>query len=195
MRTKILPSDIDLSNIYEKVCTFCGDIFFTDNESCIYCKDSCKTMAYQERKENDGNVGDEKDCNTNKNIASKESISIDEIIGDYEIQINDLKELLRLSQARNKITDEEFLLLAGVYADKWFSKIIDGNKTKIITFDEIEKNCVLLAEVLVDDVGKCNESDHGFKTSNFTLKYIPNNSKGYIIGEELNHNYLLSKNL
>lgn len=191
MRTKILSSDIDLANIIEKVCNYCGETYYTDNESSLYCKDSCKTKAYQERKENEIAVDGEKHSNTKTYSQSKGQINTNEAIDDYEEQISDLEERLRLSEARNKITEDDFLLLTGICADKWFAKIFDG-KEKILTFKEIEKNCRQLAEMLVFDVGECKMCDHGFITSNYSLQFI-NNGLVDNISNENEINYLLQK--
>jgi|GEM_PF-2262559 len=193
MRTKNLPSDIDLSNIFEKECVYCGDTFYTDNENCIYCKDSCKSLAYQERKECNAYVKDEKYRDTNKNLPLKEPINTDEVIDSYIGQIDDLEEQLRLSEARNRISDKEFGLLSAVCADKWFKKIY--SEPMKISFDDINKNCHLLGEMLVHDIGECELNEHGFKTSNFALLYICDNKKRYTIGEENKNDYLLTKKI
>lgn len=194
MRTKILPTDADLSNIYEKDCVYCGDTFYTDNENCIYCKDSCKTMAYLERKENDAIVDNEKHSDTNKKLPLNEPINADEIIDEYEKKIYDLEEQVRMSEARNRISDNEYLLLTGIIADKWFDKIY-GEKPIILSFDSIIKNLPQLGEILVNDVGACELSSHGFRTTNFTLMYLCDNKKGYTVGDENKNDYLLTKNV
>ncbi len=186
--TKLNPIDQANDSIFLKSCAYCKKEFLCDNPKAIYCSDSCKSLAYLERKKNADN---NEDSNRAENISQSNLNNSDP--DEYEKKIYDLEEQVRMSEARNRISDNEYLLLTGVVADKWFDKIY-GEKPIILSFDDIIKNCPQLGEILVNDVGQCEISLHGFRTTNFTLMYLCDNKKGYTIGYEDKNDFILTKN-
>lgn len=195
MRTTLKPNADSQIDSEEKECQYCGKPFFSNNPRSIYCGDSCKSKSYQARKQSEGNVDgiEHLAVVAASPIKDNNSSKINEPVS-IESETEELKEQLRMSEARNRVSDNDYFLLVGILADKWFLRIFQGEPL-ILTMKEIVKNCRPLADALVNDVGECDVTENGFTTSNFTLRYIcqSNDDAYYINGEENEVNYQLKK--